>query len=148
MRRLLILFILCFSGLAGKCPEYKALYIQKEYAINHIDWQDIDLLMKKYRIYYPSIVKAQISLETGYLKSVLCKTNKNLFGMRYAPQRETTAIGSMYEHAIYNSYEDCIRDYKTWQSLYYKGGDYYSFLQRIGYAEDKSYINKLKSILK
>ena len=28
----------------------------------------------------------------------------------------------------------------------YKGGDYYEFLDRIGYAEDKEYIKKVKAV--
>lgn len=30
----------------------------------------------------------------------------------------------------------------------YKGGDYYEWLQKIGYAKDPSYISKIKEIVK
>jgi hypothetical protein len=66
--------------------------------------------------------------------------------MRYAPQRKTTATGQRYNHAIYSTFEKSIEDYKLWQALYYKGGDYYTFLCRMGYAQDRNYIKKLRAI--
>ena len=42
------------------------------------------------------------------------------------------------------SLEGCVADYKRLISSRYKGGDYYAFLRRIGYAEERQYISKLK----
>tara|TARA_R110000796_G_scaffold237559_2_gene357610 strand:- start:457 stop:576 length:120 start_codon:yes stop_codon:yes gene_type:complete len=36
--------------------------------------------------------------------------------------------------------------YKEFQDVNYKGGNYYDFLERQGYAEDDGYINLLKNI--
>jgi flagellum-specific peptidoglycan hydrolase FlgJ len=147
MRKLLLILSLYWaSGLAGYCPEYHRLLIEKVNPIIFIDFDEIRLLLKEYKIMYPHIIEAQIKLETGYLKSELCKQNRNLFGMKYTNLRETTANGELNNHALYASFRKSILDYKIWQRLYYKGGDYYEFLSRIGYAEDKEYINKLKSI--
>lgn len=80
-----------------------------------------------------NIVLAQSIHETGNYKSKLCKTHNNIFGLRK---------GNSYRK--YNNYIECISDYKRLISSRYKGGSYYNFLQRIGYAEDEEYINKIK----
>lgn len=81
----------------------------------------------------PNIVLAQARLETGNFKSKVCRTKRNLFGIRK---------GGKYKS--YRRWQDSVADYKRLISSRYKGGDYYAFLRRIGYAEDKSYISKLK----
>lgn len=89
----------------------------------------------KQEVPHPYIVLAQSKLETGNYKSKLCKTHNNIFGMR-------TSKG----YKRYNNYVECIEDYKRLISSRYKGGDYYAYLKRIGYAEDSSYIDKLKKL--
>ena len=84
---------------------------------------------------HPYIVLAQSKLETGNYKSKLCKTHNNIFGMR-------TSKG----YKKYSNYVECIEDYKRLISSRYKGGDYYAYLKRIGYAEDSTYIDKLKKL--
>lgn len=79
------------------------------------------------------IVLAQARLETGNFKSQRCKRDKNLFGIKH---------GGKY--AKYKSWQASIADYKKCISSRYKGGDYYAFLRRIGYAKDPKYIHKLK----
>lgn len=124
----------------------KVTYLEVPQPLVQITLKDVESLLKKYDIQYPEIVIAQIRLETGNLSSRLCKSNKNLFGMKYPKKRETTAIGEQFGHAQYKSYEDCISDYALWQKARYKGGDYYTFLKDIGYAQDELYINKLQQI--
>lgn len=82
---------------------------------------------------YPNIVLAQARLETGNFKSKLYKTHHNLFGIKYGKK-----------YASYPNWRASIADYKKRISSRYKGGDYYAFLKKIGYARDKSYTNKLK----
>ena len=91
--------------------------------------------LKKQGVPHAKIVLAQSRLETGDYKSKLCKTHNNIFGLRK---------GKSYRK--YDSYKDCIVDYKRLISSKYKGGDYYLFLKKIGYAEDEQYIEKLKRI--
>jgi len=93
---------------------------------------------------HPNIVLAQIRLKSGNMTSKLYKANRNFAGMKLAKVRETTAGGERYNHAWYNNWKDCVKDLKIWQDEYYKGGDYYDFLEEIGYAESEDYINKLK----
>ncbi len=86
-------------------------------------------------IHHADIVLKQSILETGWYKSYSCKTRNNLFGFRYR--------GRYLEFA---TWQDSVAYYCRWQSRKFKGGDYYTFLKSVGYAEDTEYINKLKSI--
>jgi len=95
-------------------------------------------------IQHPGIVLAQSRLETGNFTSSMCKVNNNLFGMKEAKQRRTTALGTRNKHAYYSNWKQSVYDYLLWQNKYYKGGDYYEFLLSVGYATDKEYLNKLK----
>lgn len=85
----------------------------------------------------PKIVYAQARLETGNFKSKLFINNNNLFGFR-------NKKGYLY----FSNWQECIQFYKSWQDKHYKGGDYFQFLINIKYAEDSSYINKLKLCMK
>ena len=82
---------------------------------------------------HPEVVLAQARLETGNFTSRVCKAKRNLFGIR---------AGKKYKS--YARWQDSVADYKRRISSRYRGGDYYAFLRRIGYAEDKNYTNKLK----
>lgn len=89
--------------------------------------------LKRQNIPHAEIVLAQARLETGNFSSKLCKTKHNIFGIKHGKQ-----------YASYRRWEDCVTDYKRRISIRYKGGDYYAFLQKIGYASDPRYIKKLK----
>lgn len=45
-----------------------------------------------------------------------------------------------------HSWEESVKAYKDYVQYKYKGGNYYEFLNRIGYAEDGSYISKVMSL--
>lgn len=89
--------------------------------------------LKRQGVPHASIVLAQARLETGNFKSSLCRKHHNLFGIKR---------GRSY--ARYATWQQSVADYKKRISSRYKGGDYYAFLRRIGYAEAKDYIQKLK----
>lgn len=82
---------------------------------------------------HAEIVLAQARLETGNFKSRVCREKHNIFGIR---------AGKKYKS--YRNWRECVSDYKKRISSRYKGGDYYAFLRRIGYAEDRRYVEKLK----
>ena len=89
-------------------------------------------------IYHPDIVLAQAKLETGNYKSKVCTVYNNLFGLRKSD-------GSYYK---FNSWQESVKAYKNWvQNKYTPPNDYYDFLDSIGYAEDASYINKLRDMV-
>lgn len=79
------------------------------------------------------IVLAQARLETSNFTSTRCRRDHNLFGIKH---------GGRY--ARYARWQDSVADYKKCISCRYKGGDYYAFLKRIGYASDPQYVAKLK----
>jgi len=115
-------------------------------SLHTLSWENIDYWIDTLGIDHPEIVKQQIALETGMLTSAICNENRNLFGMKEPRIRETTALGTKRGHAYYKNYIDSIKDYKLWQDNMYGGGDYYAFLNRIGYAEARHYIAALKTI--
>lgn len=91
-----------------------------------------------HKIYHPDIVLAQAKLETGNYKSKACTIYNNLFGLRKPD-------GSYYK---FNSWQESVKAYKDWvQNKYTPPNDYYDFLDSIGYAEDESYISKLRDMV-
>lgn len=86
---------------------------------------------------HAQIVLAQARHETDNFKSRLCRENKNLFGIKHNGK-----------YAKYNNWRESIKDYKKRISSRYTGGDYYAFLRRIGYSEDKKYKTKIQNIIK
>lgn len=92
-----------------------------------------------YEIQFPDIVYAQAILETGHFKSIGCIQRHNLFGLYNSKTKK---------YYRFNHWTESVVAYKEWiQERYRPPEDYYSFLQRIGYAEDPYYINKLKRIV-
>ena len=84
---------------------------------------------------YPNIVVAQARHETGNFKSKGARVRKNLFGLWNHEKQEFYSFTCWQESC--NAYL-CDIQYK------YTGGDYYSFLDEMGYATDPLYIQKLK----
>lgn len=93
-----------------------------------------------YDIHHPEIVYAQAVLETGYFRSQGCLRDNNLFGLYNSRSKGY----HKFDHWIVS-----VIKYKEWiQKRYKPPEDYYHFLQRIGYASDPQYINKLRNIVK
>lgn len=99
-------------------------------------------------ISFPDIVFAQALLESGNFTSRLATMNNNLFGMKLAKSRETTAIGKGRSgYAKYESWVHSVEDYFHWQNYFMKNKDlnrkqYLNLLSRV-YAEDKNYISRI-----
>lgn len=93
-----------------------------------------------YDIKHPDIVYAQAILETGYFKSKGCTKDHNLFGLYNSRKKR---------YCKFNHWTESVKAYKEWIQYRYKPpSDYYEFLRRIHYAEDPTYITKLKQIVK
>jgi len=84
---------------------------------------------------HPEIVTAQSVLETGWYKSYSCRTRHNLFGLRYK-----------HQYLIFDNWKESCDAYLSKVQYKYTGGDYYRFLDSIGYAVDTNYIYNLKRI--
>lgn len=100
---------------------------------------------------YPHIVLAQAKLESGNFTSKLFKNNNNMFGMKRARQRVTTAQGEKNEYAYYRDWIDCVYDYIMWSACstdeISNESEYFGILSE-KYAEDTTYVSKLKNIIK
>ena len=94
-------------------------------------------VLDRYEVKFKRIVAAQAILETGHFSSSLCKRSHNLFGLR------RPSDGSYYE---FSSWQESVRAYRDYVQYKYSDGDYYSFLNRIGYAQDQQYTSKVRRI--
>ena len=82
-------------------------------------------------------VLAQAVLETGNFGSNVCRNYHNLFGLYDSRNK------CYYKFA---RWEDSVIGYQRFIQYRYKGGNYLSFLRRIGYAEDPRYTSKVAQI--
>lgn len=91
-----------------------------------------------YGVDHPEIVYTQAILETGWFTSDLCLNSNNLFGLYNSKK---------LQYYRFNHWAESVVAYiKFVQYKYKPPDDYYKFLSRIGYAEDKDYIRKLRNI--
>lgn len=93
-----------------------------------------------YGIQHANIVLAQAILETGHYQSRGCTRDKNLFGLYNSRKQEFFKFEKWY-HSV-EAYRNMI------QSRYDGESNYYDWLEKIGYAEDTLYVQKLKRIAK
>ncbi len=107
-------------------------------------------LMKELNIKYPHIVMAQSLIETGHFDSKIFHENHNLFGMKQARTRVTTAQGTQYNHAYYENWRESVYDYAFYQCRYLSvlktEEEYLAYLGR-SYAEDPNYLSKIRSLV-
>ena len=106
--------------------------------------------IKKLNLNYPHIVYAQAMLESGNFTSKIFKENNNMFGMKQARTRINLAKSTQYNHAYFETWEDCLLDFAFHRATYFSKlkteQDYYNYLGKY-YAEDPSYVGKLKSMV-
>lgn len=74
-------------------------------------------LMKELKIKYPEVALSQARLETGNFTSDIFKENHNLFGMKMAELRPTSAVGVNRGHALYTNWKESVVDYALFQSF-------------------------------
>jgi len=115
-------------------------------------WQNIDFWLDYYQVRFKRVAKAQIILETNALKSKICLKNNNLFGMKMARYRPTTAKDVRYKHAYYENFIESIRDYKLYQDFFLVENcpDEYSYLKMLEknrYATALHYVSTLRIII-
>lgn len=98
--------------------------------------EEVRAELHRQNVPHVEIVLAQARLETGNFTSRKCRVDHNLFGIKHGKR-----------YARYSHWKESVADYKKRISSRYKGGSYLTFLQKIGYARDSEYINKLKQML-
>jgi flagellum-specific peptidoglycan hydrolase FlgJ len=158
MKRLIILMVLLLPIL-GHAPAMTRTVvlvgspgITVKFTINNLK-----AYIKLKGIKHPEIVFAQSVLETGSFSSVIFLENHNLFGMKLAKKRHTTAIGISRGHAKYKTWQQSVDDYLLWQQMFVKtdistSQKYYyllgnGWIKGCSYAEDNDYVIKLKTIV-
>ena len=110
-------------------------------------------LLKCYDIKYPYIVAAQAYAETNLGRSGVGKSNKNLYGMRYAHTRSTLALGEENGFAVFESWKESTLDYKLWQESVFGNNvnvteqQYYTILDKIYCEGNNTYSVKVKQIV-
>lgn len=108
------------------------------YLMEEVNEEVLYNTLKHYDFPSPAIITAQAILESGNFKSRLCKDNNNLFGLYNS---------KTMSYFKFDSWISCVFSYKKFILNKYKDGEeYYSFLNRIGYAEDSLYESKVKKL--
>ncbi len=106
--------------------------------------------LKRLNVRYPHIVLAQAILETGFYDSRIYHENHNLFGMKQARARATSAKGTQLGHAYYDHWKESVTDYALYQAAYLNKlrseKKYLNYLDK-NYAEAKDYDKKLLNII-
>jgi uncharacterized FlgJ-related protein len=131
--------------------EQSQIIIKEQLQSNVFSRERLVEYLKELNVKYPEIVVAQSEIETGHYSSNIFKENHNLFGLKEAKLRPTTAKGTNNNHAFYFSWRESCQDYALFQAAYLKNvkseDEYLQYLKQ-NYAQDSSYINKIKIILK
>jgi len=108
-------------------------------------------MLKDLNVKYPYIVLAQSIVETGHWNSHIFYENHNLFGMKEARRRITTAEGTARNHAYYNHWRESVYDYAFYQCRYLgrieSEAAYFEYLAA-SYAEAPNYVSSLKATIK
>lgn len=129
----IILVVLMLIGNQSKAQDTGQAIGQ---AIGQVDTTQVKALLEAYGVKHVDIVLRQSILETWWYKCKNCSLdNNNLFGFLYKGK-----------YLKFDTWEDSVKYYHWWQEQLYKGGDYYAFLKRIGYATEPTYINRLKQL--
>lgn len=106
--------------------------------------------LKKLNVRFPEIILAQSILETGHYTSRIFEENNNLFGMKEAKARSTTALGTQLGHAYYNNWKESVLDYALFQNAYMnkirKEKQYLKYLDK-NYAEASNYDKTILQII-
>lgn len=72
--------------------------------------------LKQLNVRYVNVALAQLKLESANATSKIFKENNNLFGMKEAEKRPTTALGTKHNHANYSHWRQSVLDYALWQA--------------------------------
>ena len=130
--------------------ETKAIILREADKDNEFSPEKLKAYILELNIKYPHIVMAQAEIETGHFTSQIFKENHNLFGMKVATKRPTTNKGEENGHAYYENWKESVVDYAFYSAQYLSDikteKEYLQYLSR-SYAEDTSYVYKIKNII-
>lgn len=133
--------------LTGLSEEEKLVIIQEH---NQFSEEKLIDKLKELNVKFPYIALAQAKLETGNFTSKVFREGNNLFGMREAKQRITTAKGTENNHAYYYSWGESVLDYSFYQCRYLSNihteEQYLQYLSQ-SYAENPNYVSILRGMI-
>ncbi len=143
------------SGYLQKCPKPKPIEYDELVVLLNNSEKDrftpkafYDYLCSL-KVKFPKIVFAQSKLECNFNSNIF-RTNNNLFGMKLAGQRPTTAIGVDLEHAVYKNWKESVLDYALFQSRYLSDlkteEQYLDYLSK-NYSETVNYMERLNNVI-
>jgi uncharacterized FlgJ-related protein len=155
-----LIFILLFVSLKCYAPpngyqanlkEMNKLYQLKSFETKEFSKENFIAYVTLMDSVNAKAIIQQAILETGWFKSGSFRHYNNLFGMKYANKRATKISGKKLGHAAFNSWTDSVQDYFLWRSHMVKKynlhiTDYYTFLNKVHYAQDVNYTHKLQTI--
>ena len=142
MKKIILLILFCFISMSFH-NEYR---IPRDIEIcdtsflqsRELNDSILYLALIHYNVKHPKAVLAQAKLESGNYTSYHCRVGNNFLGLYNSRKKE---------YFKFNHWTDCVQGYKDMIEYKLKDGeDYYDFLIRIGYAEDPSYVYKVKQI--
>jgi len=120
----------------------------KETRVDTFSYENLTNMLVDLNVRFPHVVMAQAMIESGHFQSNIFRSNHNLFGMKQARARCTTAKGTELNHAYYSNWKESVYDYAFFQSRYLNDlrteQQYLDYLDR-NYAEAPNYD---KAILK
>ena len=142
MKKLLISILLCFSFLYlnNKAGSFESvdLGFTEDRMISYA---------KQIGIKYIDVMVAQSRIETGWYSSAIFLEGANLFGMKLAKRRPTTASGEHRKHAKYSNWLRSVEDYKLWQEMVLNKvssrEEYMNYIAKY-YAQNPNYLNLIK----
>jgi len=127
---------------------YESTVVQLSSSDRRLSYKELYSKIKELNISNPDIVMSQAIVETGHFKSSIFIENNNLFGMKEAKNRPTTAIGQNNGHAVYENWEQSVMDYALYQSKYlsrFSEKEYLEYIKQ-NYAEDGRYVDTLLKV--
>jgi hypothetical protein len=129
-------------------PEEKLIVVREYNGFSEAKLVD---QIKTLNFKFPHIILAQSYQETGHYKSTIFRENHNLFGMKEAVLRTNVAQGTNRGHAYYEDWQSSVVDYALYYATYLSDikteGEYFEYLRQ-NYAQDPTYVERLKSLIK
>jgi len=141
---LVVVFISDNKTIVEKIP----ILIYKDY--HAISKEKLEEKLVEFNVSHKEIVIAQALLESAHFSSPIFEKNNNIFGMKEAVTRPTTALGTQLNHAYYKDWESSVLDYALWQTSFARNlseEQYLNLLDKM-YAEDAKYKDKILTMLK
>ena len=145
MKKLLISSLLCFSFLYlnNQADNSKIIDLRfsEERMINYA---------RSIGVKYIDVMVAQSRIETGWYSSKVFLEGANLFGMKLAMRRPTTASGEHRSHARYSNWLRSVEDYKLWQEMVLSKveskREYINYIAK-HYAQNPNYLKLIKQTI-